>query len=239
MRRRMIARTVISLLVVVASLYIGVYAVCRHRMQRAKALVEQLQGLEAGKTPESQIKRLVDQYGGKYSPSHEENHMKQSAVYDLGLSSPYMVMAGAARTLPGLRIWGLIASLEVRDGYFNNLYLSLSIVRSDHVTLHSTVRLTNKQSVVAPHGEPYYVYEAHITGPPGEAMGVVVSPAASVEDRKKAFDLNFLCLTSFQECRQVCQILPSAWKDLTPGARLRYEDGTPMYGDSECRKAAH
>lgn len=237
MLRRIIARAIIGILIVVTSLYVFVYAVCRHRMQRAKTLVEQLQGLEAGRTPASQIKMLADQYGGKYSPQHEENQVQQPAVYDFALYSPYLVVADEARTLPGLRIWGLIASIEVQDDHFSNLYLSLSIFRSDQVTLHSTVRLTSKQSTLAPHGEPYYVYEAHITGPPGEALGVVVSPAASVEDRRKAFDLNFSCLTSLRECRHVCQTLPSAWRDLAPSARLRYEDGTPVYDDSECRRA--
>jgi hypothetical protein len=119
-----------------------------------------------------------------------------------------------------------------------NLHLSLQVLRSDGFGLHSTVRVTGSEPLMAPNGVSYYVYEAHITGPAGEALGVELGPAATMEERKKGFGFNFSCLTALRGCRHVCDTLPSAWRDLTPSGRLRYEDGSPVNDYKECSKVA-
>jgi hypothetical protein len=209
-------------------------------MQRAKALIEQLQRLEVGSTPESQIKELVAQYGGKYVP--EENRIADGVPtydpsYQVGIHAPpYVLIGGSARTLPGLRQWGLSVSLEVNHGYLSNLYLSMGVLRADDFGLHATVRLTGVHHFAAADEEPYHAYEAHITGPPGEAIGAELSPAASAEERRKAFDFNFGCLMTRRGCRHVCDTFPSVWNDLTPRDRLTYENGTPVNDYRECSK---
>jgi hypothetical protein len=234
MRWKLVIRSAGGLLVLVGLLYIGYYALEWRRANIASAFVEQVRHLEAGKTTESQIKGLAAQYGGQLVEAHQEDGILQPTRYDFGIVVPYALVAGSARTLPGRRFWGLLASLEVEDGYLSNLYLSLTVLRSDDFELLSTVRLTSTRRLISPDGAPYYVHEAHITGLRGEALGVKLSPAASTEERRKGFDFNLSCLTALRECRHVCDTFPSVWKDLTPRDRLTYEDGTPVNDYREC-----
>jgi hypothetical protein len=240
MRRRVLTLAVIAVLVLLASSYIFVYAIWWQRIQRAKTLIEQLHRLEVGRTPEYQIRTLVAQYSGRHAAELEENGVQLPVRYDLrydvALYAPYILIGGSARTLPGLRQWGLVASLEVKNGYLSNLYLSQGVLRADGFELHSTLRLNGEDSHAVPDGVPYYVYEAHITGPPGEAIGAELSAAASAEDRTKGFSFSFSCLTTLRGCRHVCDTFPSVWNDLTPRDRLTYGDGTPVNDYRECRK---
>jgi hypothetical protein len=215
-------------------LYVAWYTFEFRRAQISRRLTGELRRLEVGKTTESQIRRLSEQYDGRYSAAQYQNQTHQPESYDIYVSSPYIMIAGSARTLPGRRLWGLVASLAVENGYLSHLRLRLFVFRSNGFGLHSIVDLTGPKPRAAPDGVPYYVYEAHITGPPGETLGVELSPAASTEERRKGFNFNLSCLTALRECRHVCDTLPSAWKDLTPDARLTYEDGSPVNDYREC-----
>ena len=236
MRWKIVIRVTGAFFVLIGSLYIGGYALECHRAQFAGALVEQLRHLETGKATEFQIKRLAEQFDGKYSETHQENGMRRPASYDFEIFAPYALIAGSAHTLPGRRLWGMIASLQVEHGFLKELYLSLVVFRSDDFELNSTVLLSSASRFISLDGASYYVHEAHITGPPGEALRVELSPAASVDEYRKGFDFNLSCLTSLRECRHVCDTFPSAWKDLTPGHRLTYEDGLPVNDYRECSK---
>jgi hypothetical protein len=130
----------------------------------------------------------------------------------------------------------MLASLEVERGHLSNLRLSLFVSRSDGFGLNPSVVLTGATPLAAPDGAPYYVYEAHVTGPPGEALRIELSPAASPEERRKGFDLNFSCLTALRECRHVCETMPTAWKDLPSERHIRYSDGREKLANSECRE---
>jgi hypothetical protein len=130
--------------------------------------------------------------------------------------SPYIMIADSARTLSGLRRWGFFVSLEVEHGYLRRLHLSQGMSRSDGFLLHSTVRLTGNNPLAAPGGLPYYVSEAHITGPRGEALIVELGPTATMEERKKGFGFNFSCLTGLRECRHVCDTCQMHGETLEP-----------------------
>jgi hypothetical protein len=45
----------------------------------------------------------------------------------------------------------------------------------------------------------------------GEALAVRLSPSATAESIKVAFDLNLRCATSIAACTKLCQFAPSAW----------------------------
>jgi hypothetical protein len=102
--------------------------------------------------------------------------------------------------------------------------------------LDSRVILSGSKPFAASDLKPYYVYQAHVTGAPGESLGVELSLAATIEERKKGFGFNFSCLTALRECRHVCETFPSAWRDLPPERRLIYENGSTINDFEECRK---
>lgn len=234
--RKSVALCAVAVFVLIGLLYLAGFTLEWHRTQISRSLVGELQRLEVGRTTEAQIRKLSDQFGGRYSPVSIENEIQQPACYQVGVSSPYMMIAGSTRTLPGLRLWELGALLEVEDGYLSNLRISLNVFRSDAFLLHSETDLTGSNPLGAPDGVSYYVSEAHITGPPGEALVVDLGPTATMEEREKGFGFNFRCLTALRECRHVCDTMPSAWRDLSPRRRLTYEDGSPVNDYRECSK---
>lgn len=234
--RKSVALCGVAVFVLIGLSYLAGYTLEWHRTQISRNLVGELQRLEVGKTTEAQIRKLSERYAGKYRSADTYNQIPQPASYLVSVWSPYMMIAGSARTLLGLKSWQLSAVLEVEHGYLSKLHLSLNVFRSDAFLLHSGTDLTGGNPLGAPDGVPYYVSEAHITGPPGEALVVKLGPTATIEERKKGFGFNFSCLTALRECRHVCDTMPSAWSDLSPRGRLTYEDGSPVNDYRECSK---
>jgi hypothetical protein len=136
---------------------------------------------------------------------------------------------------PGIRFWSVSANLSVKDGYLSESSLEVSVQRSDDVDLTSDLSLTS-ELLLGPAGDSYYVKEPHVTGPPTEALHVNITPEASFDERRKAFDLGMRCLTSLRECRHVCELSPRAWPDLGDH-RLFYEDGHEKIVEAECEKS--
>ena len=234
--RKLAALGAVGVVVLVGLLYVVGFSLEWQRTQISRSLIGEQQGLEVGKTTEAQIRKLSDRYNGKFSAEHIQDEVPQASNYRVSVMSPYLMIADSARILPGLRRWGFFVSLEVEHGYLSRLHLSQGVSRSDGFQLHSTVRLTGNNPLAAPDGLPYYVSEAHITGPRGEALVVELGPTATMEERKKGFGFNFSCLTGLRECRHVCDSMPNAWRDLTPRRRLMYEDGSPVNDYKECGK---
>lgn len=226
---RLLALCAVAAFVVTGLSYVAGYALEWRRAQISRSLIGELKRLEVGRTTEAQIRKLSDRYGGKYSS-------EKPGSYEFLVRSPCIMIANPARTLPGLRLWGLVVSLEVEHGYLSHLYLELGVSRSDGFEMDSSVRLTGSSLLGPPERVPYYVSEAHITGPPGESLVVHLGPTATAEEREKGFGFNFSCLTALRECRHVCDIMPSAWRDLSPRGRMTYEDGRPLDDYRECDK---
>jgi len=50
-------------------------------------------------------------------------------------------------------------------------------------------------------------------------LAAAVSPEADPEEHRHAFQFDLACLTSFQGCRQPCEILPLVWMDYVKRSR--------------------
>jgi hypothetical protein len=238
--RKLVALVAVAASALIGLFYLAGYTLEWHRASVARSLLGELKRLEVGKTTEAQIRKLSDQYAGKYSPANLQNQILQPASFEIIVRNPYIMIANSARALPGRRSWGFVVTLVVERGYLSELYLGMGVYRSDGLGLESKVRLTDGTNLQGDPEAPYYVSEAHITGPPGEALVVWLGPTATTEEREKGFGFNFSCLTAFRECRHVCQTMPSAWRDLTlqPNSqgRMMNEDGRPVNDYRECGK---
>ncbi len=235
---KVLALASFAILVVICLSYLSAYSLQWHRRRFAKEFVGELKRLEVGKTTEAEVKAISDRYTGKYSPAGIQDQVPQPAYYEVAVESPNVIIGNSARTLPGLKIWWFVVTLGIEHGYLTDVQLSEYVRRSDDFELSSQVRLAGNDNWETPGAAPYKVREAHITGPPGEALIVELGPTATQEQREKGFDFNFSCLTAVRECRHVCDTMPSAWKDLQPSARLTYEDGGFVYDYSECGKVS-
>ncbi|MGH9681778.1 MAG: hypothetical protein ACRD4Y_17665, partial [Candidatus Acidiferrales bacterium] len=155
--------------------------------------------------------------------------------YLVSVQSPSLTFGESIHVLPGRRRWGVSAYLPIEDGYLSSVTFDLGVFRADGLMLNPEVVLTGKERLLAPDGVSYFVHQPVVSGPPTEMIKVELRPNASADERKKAFDFNFSCLTRFRECRHVCELLPNAWKDLHPESRIHYGDGREKVIDSECR----
>lgn len=192
------------------------YGLAWYRVQRARQFVEQLRELRVGQT-EQQAEEFSRRFGGKYSPPQPatESSPDQPAHYFSSITSPFLTIGEKPYPLPGLRIWVVLASLSIENGRLSEVYASQYVLRSDNFGLGTSIELSKSRHLgdLLDFG-PYYVFEAHITGPAGERFGVRLAPEATPDEHRKAFDFNFSCLTRLRECRHVCEMLPSAWRDL-------------------------
>lgn len=191
----------------------GGYSLGWYRGQNSRDLTQLLRQLQVGQTTEADIKKIASKYGGKYFPPTEATQysLPQPAHYHFEISSPYVTVGESTHAFPGLRLWTISAYLYVEDGSLASLSSSQHISRSDDFNLSTNVELTRTNNPTGLYDfGPYYVYEAHITGPAGERFGVKLSSEATADERRKAFDFNFSCLTQLRECRHVCEMMPSA-----------------------------
>jgi hypothetical protein len=236
---RVVLVFVITLLCCAVIFCIGGYGLDWYRVHRSKQFVERLRQFHVSQTTEQEVEKFVSRFGGTYSPPQPatQDSSAQPAHYFSAITSPYVTLRDSPYTLPGLRVWTVYAFLTVESGRLSNVYASQYVLRSGRFGLGTSIELTKSRELgsLLDFG-PYYVYEAHITGPAGERFGVRLSPEATPDERRKAFDFNFSCLTQLRECRHVCEMMPSAWRDLSPDRRLRYEDGREVVSDSECRE---
>jgi hypothetical protein len=68
----------------------------------------------------------------------------------------------------------------------------------------------------------------------GELLKVRLSPKASSDIRRAAFDLNLRCATDITPCTQLCQLAPSAWHS---HIQFMKSNGLPVGQSAECAVA--
>jgi hypothetical protein len=236
-RLRLIKRVLLAMAIFAFSAYLVELSFMYSRYSKATQLINSVQQLRIGITSFDEVRRLSERFGGTFYPAEESKFLpSEGARYALDVFSPYLSLGDNTYPMlgPGLRIWLVSATLYVDGGHLTGIFLRTMVRRSDSLNLSTHVSVTS-QTLAAPEGVSYYVGEPDVTGPPTEALHVELRPNASSEERKKAFGINKNCLTSFHECRHVCELSPSAWNDLGDH-RLRYDDGREKLVDAECRQ---
>jgi hypothetical protein len=215
------------------------YAIEWRRCELVQELTVDVKRLRVGVTTEAEIQTLSQKYKGTYSKAAKHGDSEEPAHFSVAIWSPMVAVRQSYKTLPGRRVWGALAYLPIESGYLSRAYLAVGSLRSDGLELSASVRLAGSTPSAAPEGVSYYVYEAHVTGPPTESLNVELGPAATNVEYGKSFDFNLSCLTDLRECRHVCELMPTAWKDLPSERRIQYSDGRDKAMDSECQKRVH
>jgi hypothetical protein len=234
-----VRRIILACIFVLTIAYALAYSVERSRRRLVQELTIDAQQLRVGVTTEAEIQALAKKYKGTYFNAEKHGDSEEPAHYSVAIWSPMLAVGQNYKTLPGRRAWGALAYLPVENGHLSRVYFELGSRCSDGLELSASVRFVGSTPFAAPRGVSYYVYEAHVTGPPTESLNVELSAAATSEEYKKGFDFNLSCLTRLSECRHVCELMPTAWKDLPSERRIKYGDGRNEMMDSECRKQMH
>lgn len=239
-RKRMVLRgPVAKLILCFCALYLGTWSYSRYKVHEAERLIEDVKQLKVGVTSKDELRRFsINHDGDFYSTAHREPMAADEVEASgwISVLSARLPFRGKVYSLPvfGQRQWATQVILDERDGHLVKSFFGITIMRSDGVQLEGFTTLTIGPFI---DGYPYHVSDAHVTGPPAEFLGVQIGPDASKDEKLRGLTFNFDCLTGLHPCRHVCELMPSAWRDLPLNQRIHYPDGHEIAIDSECRHA--
>jgi hypothetical protein len=101
----------------------------------------------------------------------------------------------------------------VDEGRLSGMYSSLAIRREDGFRLIALAGVDTKMPVRA-QTVSYFVNYTHVsTTGNGEGLEATVTPAATKEQFRRAYDIKFNCLTKTKACSRLSDLMPSAWSD--------------------------
>jgi hypothetical protein len=113
----------------------------------------------------------------------------------------------------GLRPWQLVIQLDVDEGRLSGMGSSLAIRREDGFRLEGITEV-NRKMPTRVGTQPYFVDYTHVsTTGNGEGLVARVTPAATQEQFRRAYDIKFNCLTKAKACSLLSDLMPSAWSD--------------------------
>jgi hypothetical protein len=141
-RLRLIRRVLVLSFVFVCSSYLGELCFMGYRLARAAQLINSVRELKIGVTSSEEVRQLSERFGGEFNLGEGSNALVPNPPsYVLTVWSPYVLIRDNAFPLPGpgLRIWGVMATLYVKDGHLAEVYLMVVVRRSDKLDLSSNV----------------------------------------------------------------------------------------------------
>jgi hypothetical protein len=199
---------------------------------RAEQLWREIQTLSLETSTLTDVQRLAERYGGEHKVT---GTLQQSDAFACTSSHcEYLVIvqhwygdrlayANPCSTfhrwilrplnISGLRPWQLAIQLNVDEGRLSGMYSSLAIRREDGFRL---IALTGVYTKMPDRAEtvPYFVDYTHVsTTGNGEGLEATVTPAATKEQFRRAYDIKFNCLTKTKACSRLSDLMPSAWSD--------------------------
>ena len=205
------ARILLGLVLLAASgVIVGYFADVWER-HTASALLSQVSNLQVGRSSTDEVLRIVRQYGGGASA-------RTVAFGCPGGGELYWVQVGGGAQsngwhsltgrLLGNRWWMAQANFRVADGRVTCAGYHLRTISSNfaiYATASSTFLLAE------PEAAPYDVAFRDLHNVHELSAGV--RSDASAQQRRRAFDFDFSCLSRIGGCRGACEIMPSAWLD--------------------------
>jgi hypothetical protein len=217
--------------------YVCAFAYSRYKREEARQLIIDMKQIKTGITSEDELRTLSLKYAGIfYTASGHEEPRRTDGRFEVRISGPFLVVRNHFFYVPGQLPWTVLAILDINNGYLDRTQLTVAVLRPNGVILEGDTSINLKYSFGAVE-PPYSVSEAHVTGPPTETVVVHLTPLATADEVGRGFNFNFRCLAGVRECQHVCELMPSAWKDLPLENRLHYSDGHEKAIDSECRSA--
>jgi hypothetical protein len=197
---------------------LAIYAINFRSRLRAEALLRDVRALRVEQSTTEQVKQMMIRHGGSPSNSYASFCEPRDGAYDVWTGS--VTIYRISQALPvlerlGLHPWGTAATVVLRNG------------RACFVTYGF--------GMMAPRGDwqweiqtrlmPTRTIDASSTTLSGYKSGTrdfkgvrwlrsELTPAATEEERRRAFSYDFSCLTRFTGCRQRCEVAPLVWLDV-------------------------
>jgi len=194
-------------------------------VERARQLLQEVRSLSPGQTTEQDIRKIVQQYGGDTGTRWGDDCGQigpSSKTYSVDVESEWNNWLGLRDILHNthLRLFGA-------TGWRANAFFG---TQSGHLTcVHYRVDSMPRSAASVWASVDYRIIN-EANGDPPLALSFVnvhnlkrleadVNTKSSPALRDSAFDLNLACLMRIGGCRNVCEVMPSAWRDYVTKAR--------------------
>lgn len=218
--RRWITRSFLGLLLVLLAALGAARANALIARHHAQQLLEGIITLCGRSTTFEQAMRVVSRFPGWVEYSENCNreeceassvvlHAWPSTVGDAD-STSYRVLNDL-----GLRPWFAVAYVQIRAGRVRSLGFGLDIGMGRNSLAPSA---SMSPRLWRFHGAPRAYLDEHPNYLPSQPakkryFSIDITPDATDEEIRRAFDFKLSCLTQFQACREHQEIMPSAWAD--------------------------
>ena len=262
--KRSLVRLAAAVLGVLLFLLMAAYALLlweSHRQrQRAEALLRDLQTLKIGETPAREAMQLIRKYGeDKHSSGGPDLACGRHSTRYWLERVRYPTLSLTARPLGdlslgnrfvnnlGVRYWTASSSITLHGDRLVCYDYKVGFTSSDGTSVHAEFSVQPPMRPVAKwadFNEPYFgqtsspSYEPvgmFYTGVAGDGLGVIITHRASQEERRRAFDINFDCLTRLRECRRACELMPSVWREEVRKNRAEGRKALKGESDPQCQ----
>jgi hypothetical protein len=200
--------------------------------RRAERLLHDLRQLQVDKSTFEDARRVIVGHGGGVSPYDHSGCSPAHCTFDVALKH-YPLLIGVwgralslemtfnvVRLFPplGLQDWWGGATVRVDGGIVTQVTYGVFVRGSGGWVLGGD---TDESKVVPQFLQTrmgqrsYVVHWFNITTVGGgEGIQSTLTPQANVEERNRAYDFDFDCLTRLGGCTSLCQFVPSAFADL-------------------------
>lgn len=213
-----------------------------HARNESDRLLREAAKLRIGTSTDSDVTDLAQRFHGSQDrPGSRVCGVADSCyVIQIGTAAPLnRLLLGRARLQRwvGLRPWATDAILQITSGKLSGLIVYvIAFTGVDREQLTARTELVSDQEGPANPGLEPYFSSYHIARGEEHVLDVRITPAASEGERERAFSFNLTCTLSYRGCRNVCQLMPSAWSYMKNSP---FRDGTPLppaeANDARCK----
>jgi hypothetical protein len=237
--RHLFLRLTVALLALGTISYGALWAYVEYEAHRAKSLLAELSRVQIDDS-ETSVLALTGRFGGGFKWTPEPLSPRQQWVdkeeydyevarqcdykYEVGVSPfgtfarPVQTLRAVREVIPtrvqpllGLRDWGVIAELSIRNGRVQSVS-AMTIFEGHSGWLGHKWELAEGMPRYGMPERAYAIGAAHLTIPNGGGVMIenYLTPRASGEEVEAAHTFNTECLTSTRGCDGLCELAPRA-----------------------------
>lgn len=216
-----------SVFVVAAVLLCLIFAIQSGNRRKAENLLRDIQTIHVGKSTTEDVINLLRNYRDTGYPASSSMCPSADSSYSVRIANDSLNQLGMKfpkLRKVGLKPWGVVAMFLLERGKVCYFQYSFGLMRSNQWK-ELIVEVAAPPTLPDEEFEPYF---PRYLGGKSIHFTTLIYPEATLDQRRRAFDLDFSCLTRVGGCTNACEMMPSAWPDYLKEAR---EAGTNLPAD--------
>lgn len=192
----------------------------------ATALLQEVRSVTPGQTADEDIQRIVQKYGGDTGRQWGddcEQFVPSAKTYAVDVESKWDNWIGARDILHrthlrvfGATVWRANAFFGIQNGHLACVRYRIASIPAHSASVFASIdyRLPEGRSDVL-----YAVGFRRVHS--AKNLNAFLTTEAPEIQRGNAFGFNLSCLSRIGGCRNVCEVMPSAWRDYEAKARAQ------------------